>query len=238
MLSFIFIFIIPFFLIFILLFSGKYKDKLLDNYLFFIINNILKVKYKKLNNNKLINKGFIISNHPSIYDIFHDTYYTKSIPISHNLVLKKIPFAILLIIICNRIFIFNRDKKNIDKNELFKNIKCKLNNSKKEYSRCLLYPEGKLIQYNEGIKNIEHLKNNLKFGLLKKIYEDNEYPVQLFITSYKEKVINQFTSEINFNQKIYSKISKPIYPKDYKTFEDFCNAIVKKWYKYYLDTNI
>lgn len=234
----VFLYIIPFFFNILILIFYKFRDKIFDYYLYLIIKHILKVKNIKLNNNELISKGFIISNHQSVYDIFHDLYFTKSIPIAHYLIAFHIPFAIFMIILCNRIFFFNKTGGKIDKTKLFEKIKKKLNQSKKEYSRCLLYPEGIIKIYKKKIESVDELKKNIKYGLLKEIYKDNQYPVQLYITSYKEKVLNHFSFDINFNQNTYTKISKPIYPKNYKTFEDFSNAIVKKWYKYYLDTNI
>jgi hypothetical protein len=231
-------FIIPFLLIPFFIIFNKSADILLDNYLGFIINNILQVNNIKINDRKIIDKGYIIANHCSVYDIFHDVYYTKSVPVADWKILYKLPFTLSLIILCNRIFIFNRDKKNIDRSKLFSNIKSKLNNIKnKEYSRILFYPEGKLFKYDK-LESVDELQGYLKFGLLKKIYEDQLYPVQIYITSYKTKVINEVKYIINFKKNIYSKLSLPIYPSNFSTFEEFRDYICKKWFKYYQQTNL
>ena len=80
----------------------------------------MKVKNIKLNNNNLIPKGFIISNHQSVYDIFHDIYFTKSIPIAHYLISLHIPFAVSMIMFCNRIFFFNKNREKLIKQNYLK----------------------------------------------------------------------------------------------------------------------
>ena len=50
------------------------------------------------------------------------------------------------------------------------------------------------------------------------------------MTKNKELAINEKKLEINFGITLYSTYSKPIYPKDYKSFDEFYNKIAEEWF--------
>jgi hypothetical protein len=95
--------------------------------------------------------------------------------------------------------------------------------------RTLLYPEGTRMSY-KILESKEDIKSKLKIGLIKEIYERNEFPIQIVISSNKENVLNEKKLTINRNVTIKSGISKGIHPKDFNTFEDFLDKICLEWF--------
>jgi hypothetical protein len=215
-------YIFPLFVLILTLINKKNLKKYFEN-----IMKFLNVKHIMLNNNKIKN-GFIISNHSSLFDFIYDTYITDSYNISHIKALLIFP-SIFLVYCSSNIFLFNRN--NCNRKNLHKKILEKIGDSR----TALFYPEGHFKKYNEKI-TVDILRDNLKYGLLKNIYEDGTKPLQIFITINKGKVMGALDfdfCDVNFNKVVFSKFSNPIYPKDYETFELFIDKIINEWIEIY-----
>ena len=83
--------------------------------------------------------------------------------------------------------VFNRN--NTTRGELFNKIEVNMKSGSAK--RVLFYPEGTRLTYNV-LAGKDDIKEKLTFGLLKSIYE-HKLPVQLCITSNKERVVNEKT---------------------------------------------
>lgn len=215
-------FIFPIFISFLTLINKNFLKKYFEN-----IMKFLNVKHILLNNNKIKN-GFIISNHSSLFDFIYDTYITDSYDISHVRALLLFP-TILLGYCSSNVFLFNRN--NCNRKNLHKKILKKIGNNR----TALFYPESFFKKYNEKI-TVDILRDNLKYGLLKNVYEEKNNPIQIFITINKGKVMGALDfdfCDVNFNKVVFSKFSNPIYPKDYETFELFIDKIINEWIKIY-----
>ena len=212
---YIFAFITCFFVIF----DRKYINKYMKNILTF-----LEIKHVILNNNQ-INNGFIISNHVSLFDFIYEIYITDSICMSHYKSLIILP-SIILPQLSNNMFLFNR---NNCKNRL--KLHNQILNKIGEDKTALFYPEGRFKQYKEEI-TYELIEKNLKYGLLKNVYEFGNKPLQILISTNKDKVMGTLEynfCDVNFGITIFSKYSNPIYPKNYSTFELFKEKIINEW---------
>ena len=99
----------------------------------------------------------------------------------------------------------------------------------------LFYPEGFFKKYNEKI-TYELIEKNLKYGLIKNVYEFGNKPLQVLISTNKEKVMGSLKydfCDVNFGKTIFSKYSEPIYPKNFETFELFKDHIINEWVSIY-----
>ena len=89
--------------------------------------------------------------------------------------------------------------------------------------RLIFYPEGTRVKMK--YKNQDEILNKIKYGLLKSLFENDDV-IYLLISINKE-------FPFNFkNMKIYSKLSEPIDPKKFITFEEFYLHITKLWIEY------
>ena len=77
----------------------------------------------------------------------------------------------------------------------------------------------------------DEVKTYLKYGILKCIYEDKAYPVQLQISNDKEIVLCEKTLVVNHGTRVHTHRSKSIHPKDFKTEAEFYDEIAKIWYE-------
>ena len=75
----------------------------------------------------------------------------------------------------------------------------------------MLYPEGTRCKHI-SLKTIDDVKETIKPGLLKSIYENKSYPIQIIISTNKENCFNEKTLSINFGETIKTIIGKPIIP--------------------------
>ena len=181
---------------------------------------------------KLIDEGFILPNHRCFLDLFIDGYVGESIGVGRWLVILGSPFAALLSYIDNRIIFINRGKDS--RNNIY--AKCVFRMNKHKTKRIVFYPEGTRNNYT-SLNSREELKSYIKFGLLKSIYEDKKYPVQLLISNNKEHAFNEKKLTANYGVKIHTKISYAIHPKDYATDVEFFDEIVNVWFECYTETH-
>lgn len=210
--------LIPILLIILELITLK-KLKIYNRYRNFLIENVLDIKHEFIGNRKSIEKGIIISNHKSGFDNLFDSYITNSILLGKNSVKYYHGFFYFLQIINNDILLF--DKYNTNRHKLYTIIKkyMKINNRE----RLIFYPEGTRVKMK--YKNQDEILNKIKYGLLKSLFENDDV-IYLLISINKE-------FPFNFkNMKIYSKLSEPIDPKKFITFEEFYSHITKLWIEY------
>jgi hypothetical protein len=66
--------------------------------------------------------------------------------------------------------------------------------------------------------------------MLKSIYEDNDLPVQIQISSNKEYVFDEKKMHIKYYVDVHTHRSKSIYPKDFATEQAFYDEIARVWY--------
>jgi 1-acyl-sn-glycerol-3-phosphate acyltransferase len=195
------------------------------------IYNVLGVQHK-ITGEKLIDEGFILGNHRSFMDAMFDVYIGETVTLCRGLVILGAPFIVLLSYIDNRVILINRDKDK--RNGVYQ--RCILHINQHQTKRVMFYPEGTRNNYT-SLSSCEELKSYIKFGLLKTIYEDKRYPVQLLISNNKELAFNEKKLFAKYGVKIHTKISKAIHPKDYATEVEFFDDIVNIWFDCYVETH-
>lgn len=195
------------------------------------IYTILGVQHE-ITGEKLIDEGFILGNHRSFMDFIFDGYLGDATGISRQLVILGAPFCALLAYIDNRVIFINRGK---DKRDTVYQ-RCVSHINQYPNKRILFYPEGTRNQYT-SLSSRDELKSYIKFGLLKSIYEDKQYPVQLLISNNKEIAFNEKKLSAKYGVKINTKISKAIHPKDYPSEVEFFDEIVAVWFDCYVETH-
>jgi len=189
---------------------------------------VMSIQQKFIKKEDFIEKGFIFSNHRCWADFAIDNYTMDSSALGRYLAFIMVGFWTVNGIIDNRCLMFTRGKAN---RKYIYNL-CKKNMDKEGYynKRTLLYPEGTRMNY-KILESKEDIKSKLKIGLIKEIYQRNELPIQLIITSNKENVFNEKKLTLNRNVTIKSAISKSIHPKDFDNFEDFLDKISEEWFQ-------
>ena len=174
----------------------------------------------------------MLPNHRSWADFAIDTYMCDGTSVSRYLVIIGIPFCLLMSYIDNRIIFINRGKDK--RSSIYQRCVSHMNQYKSK--RIVVYPEGTRNTYT-SLSSCDELKSYIKFGLLKSIYEDKRYPVQLLISNNKERAFNEKKLSANYGVKIHTKISKAIHPKDFATDVEFFDEIVKLWFDCYVETH-
>ena len=132
-------------------------------------------------------------------------------------------FVGLLQVLENRVIRFSRG--NTSREYLYNLIDNYLENNDRNV---FLYPEGTRCKHSI-LSTIEDVKKTIKPGLLKSIYENKKYPIQIFISTNKEKCFNEKTFEISFGQTIKTSIGKEIHPTNFNSFDEFFDAICIDW---------
>ena len=205
--------------------NTTYSENITKKVLKHLNSNILY-----LNNNKIIESGFILANHRCSFDFIFDPHITKSSIIGRYKAVFYTFFLSILGIIENRVIpmqqIFGRGYIfDMTKNHLEKYTTNGYN------KRITFYPEGARLNHTK----IEKIENCIKPGLLKSIYEYNKKSIQIIMTKNKEKVYNEFTFDVNYNVNLPIYISNEIKPSDFTTFEEFYKFVCEEWYKIFND---
>ncbi len=188
---------------------------------------MLGIKKEFIGDQRCIDNGFIIPNHRTFTDFYYDAYVCKGSVVGRTLAAVVIMFYGLLAIIDKRIIIIDRTNK---RDITFAKIMTHRNSNDEYAKRTIFYPEGTRLKH-KSLASVEEAKQTLKPGLLKSIYEYKIKPVQLMITSNKEKVLDEKRLEMNYGIKLITKFSKPIYPSTYTDFDAFYDQIANEWYK-------
>ena len=192
-----------------------------------LLKQLLGINQLTLKGSNLIDKGFILCNHRSIFDIPFDPYTTESTTVGRIGACLFGNMASLLGVFSGRGIWFSRG--NTDRNQLMNMLLERMNGDKPYNKRMLFYPEGTRKTY-KILHGPDEIKKMIRKGLLKSIYQHKKLPVQLFITANKDYPMNLRTFTARYGVITISKVGSPIYPDDYKTFEEFLNAICISWY--------
>ena len=174
----------------------------------------------------LIEQGYILANHRSWFDFVFDTTLSKATVLGRREAVWAVYFSAYLGYLDNRVISFTRGKET--RQELFSRIKQHMNHT--EYKRILFWPEGTRLKHTH-LESAEDAKSYLKFGLLKCIYEDKQFPVQLQISNNKEIVFDEKRLHIQYGVSVNTHRSKSIHPKDFATEQLFYDEIAKVWYE-------
>ena len=234
--SFIFFYVLFMLLVpIVFLLIGIFQKKNYSQYINkIILFNILDIQVNFIKKEKKIN-GFILSNHRSWLDFSYDNYFMNSTPLGRTLAFWGMAFWGLLKYKENRTIAFNR--KGANRKKIYQLCKNHLNSNSNFNQRILFYPEGTRMKYSV-LESANDLKSKLKIGLLKEIYDNKEYPVQILISSNKEKAFNEKKFHFARGVKINSAMSQGIHPKDYGTFEEFMDKISEEWYQLWRMTHL
>ena len=196
------------------------------------IYDILGVKHNIVYDSPIIEHGFLLANHRSFMDAHMDSLISNSALVNRYMVILGAPVFVLLAYLENRVIFINRGKDKRD------NVYTKCVSHMLKYNtRIVIYTEGTRNSYS-SLNSEDDLRNYIKFGFLKSVYEDKLYPVQLQISSNKEKAFNEKKMSLAFGVKINTRISKPIHPKDFSTETEFFNEIIRVWYDCYKTTHV
>jgi 1-acyl-sn-glycerol-3-phosphate acyltransferase len=195
------------------------------------IYTVLGIQHQ-ITGEKLIDEGFVLGNHRGFIDCTIDMFVSNTVMISRGLTILVAPFMQLLAYADNRTIVINRGKDN--RHNVYSRCVSHINHY--EYKRIIFYPEGTRNTYT-SLSSREELKSYIKFGLLKSIYEDKRYPVQLLISNNKELAFNEKKLTANYGVNIHTKISPAIHPKDFTTETEFFDEIVRVWFDCYQETH-
>ncbi len=196
----------------------------------YIVFDVLKIKLYKTNDIALIDTGYILANHRSWFDFALDPLLADSAIVGRRLAYIPVIWGALLGITERRFFWFIRGKEN--RTELFLRIKNHLSIRK----RILFFPEGTRMKYTQ-LSSPDEVKTYLKYGILKEIYRDKMYPIQIQISSNKELVFNEKKLHIKHGIEVRTHRTKAIYPMDYESEQEFYNEIAKEWYNAWVATH-
>lgn len=221
--------ILPFFIILI----KPFHSIDFQTYITYVINTVLQVKQRISADAVLIEQGYILANHRSWTDFVFDTMMSQGSIIGRREAFWAVWFSYCLGYLDNRTVSFTRGAET--RQELFTRIKQHMGITK--YKRILFFPEGTRLKYTH-LGSPDDVKTYLKYGMLKCIYEDKQFPVQLQISNNKEVLVDEKRLHIQYGVHVNTHRSKPIYPKDYATEQLFYDEIAAVWYECWKITHL
>lgn len=225
----IYVQILPFFIILI----KPFHSIDFQTYSIFVVCNVLGVKQCISTDAPLIEQGYILANHRSWTDFVFEPMMSCSTIVARKEAFWAVWFSYCLGYLDNRTVGFTRGAET--RQELFARIKQHMGITK--YKRILFFPEGTRLKYTQ-LNSADEVKTYLKYGLLKCIYEDKQFPVQLQISNNKELVFDEKRLHIRYGVPVNTHRSKPIYPKDYATEQLFYDEIAAVWYECWKITHL
>ena len=208
--------ILPFYIIIFTLFMSE--TNVYKSYTSFMINNVFQVRFEILNPREKIEKGIFISNHNSGFDNMYDSFLTDATLLARSNVKYYHGLYYVIQKMYDMIYLF--DNKSLNRHETYIEIDNHMNKTGKNI---IYYPEGTRVRtpYN----NVDELKSKIKYGLLKSIYENKKYKVQLFLSTNKNAPFN------GKKEKIISTYSKSFDSNDYDSFKTYSDDILKNWFE-------
>jgi 1-acyl-sn-glycerol-3-phosphate acyltransferase len=158
----------------------------------------------------------IASNHRTFADFFIDSSLAGYVThLSRWMVALVLPMTALYAFFTGRVLFFWRGHtKRID---LQKQI---LTHQKNHPFPTIFYPEQHRSIAKESLP--------LRHGVLKICYENN-MPIQIMITSNKEKIFNEKTGDIGWNIRCHFGITEPLIPKNFSEYQLFFEAFEQQW---------
>jgi len=202
-----------------------YGNEINTMYYKFCNDYFFKIKLITTKDSEYIQSGFILANHRSIFDLFIDLYLSNATVIARRFAYFGVLPLSLLYEFTQGVIMIIRGKDT--RQQIYQKIKNKM---KIKSGKVIFFPEGSRLRYTT-LNSSDDVKTYLKYGILKEIYNDKEnLPVQLQISSNKEHVINERIFKICNNIVVKTHITKPIYPADFQTEQEFYDSIAKEWY--------
>tara|TARA_Y100000591_G_scaffold571_1_gene522 strand:+ start:800 stop:1576 length:777 start_codon:yes stop_codon:yes gene_type:complete len=199
-----------------------------------IIKILLGTKQITLPGSNKIEKGFILCNHRSIFDIPYDPYMMDAFTVGRTGACLFGNMASVLGIFSNRGLWFNRGSTS--RHKLMDMIINRLNSPNTKLKRVVFYPEGTRKKYRI-LWGKDDVKNIIKKGLIKSIYEHKKIPVQNYISANKEYPMSLMPFRAKPGITIISKLGDPIYPDDFDTFDSFLDYICNDWFELWYETH-
>lgn len=199
-----------------------------------ILKLLLRTKQITLPGSDKIEKAFILCNHRSIFDIPYDPYMMDAFTVGRTGACLFGNMASVLGIFSNRGLWFNRGSTT--RHKLMQMIIERLNSPYTKFKRVVFYPEGTRKKY-KILWGHHHVKDIMKKGLIKSIYEYKKIPVQIYISANKEFPMSLSPFGANPGVTIVSKLGYPIYPDDFDTFESFFDYISNEWFELWYETH-
>jgi hypothetical protein len=197
-----------------------------QHYMKGVIRHGLQIDHSIVCKEPFVHKGFILANHRSWADFVVDQCVANASILGRRLGFLAVPFPTLLSSLDNRCVIFIRGQDS--RSAIYQ--KCVDHIANSSYKRIVMFPEGTRMSYLT-LESVSDAKTYLKFGLLKEIYKDQTFPVQIMISNNKEVVFNKKKMTIQYGVKVKTLLSKAIYPRDYPDESAFFDAIAKEWYE-------
>jgi hypothetical protein len=195
---------------------------------FFLRMLNVKVNDISAKDSRRIQCGFVLFNHRSFCDFAIDPELGQTTLVSRYSVLFVLPVLCLLDIIDERIFFIHRGK--VDRIRLYALCRAYMRRGGRYSTKIGIYPEGTRRQHLV-LHSVDEVKSMLKPGFLKSIWEnrDDELPLQIVISSNKEKCFSEKSFEVSFSETIVTCRGSVIYPSWFSSFEDFYDAICSEW---------
>ena len=101
---------------------------------------------------------------------------------------------------------------------------------KTQPSNVLFYPEGTRMQHLT-LASVDDAIATLKPGLLWLIYSKQQYPVQVLVSSNKERALNECAWSIRLGVTIHTYVGRVLHPRDIESFDGFMHAIASQWHE-------
>jgi len=167
----------------------------------------------------------ILANHRSFCDFVIDNHLTCATAVGRLSVSYVMLVAGALQVWENRIVRFHRGKTR--KEELYERIDAYLQRNPRQ--NILLYPEGTRRRHT-SLASVEDAMSTLKPGLLWMIYQKCQYPVQVLVSSNKERALDERAWTVRLGVPIRTYVGAVLHPSDFASFELFMDAIASQWY--------
>ena len=204
-----------------------------QRYIQYLVERAFSIKLHVTSDQPLIERGYILANHRSWTDFILDPFVAKSSVVGRMAGFLAVFFGSCLYHADSRIISFRRGIET--RQAIFTKMKQHMNHSK--YKRILIFPEGSRMKYTY-LASADEVKTYLKFGVLKCIYDDKQFPVQLQISNNKEKAMDEKRLCVNYGVPIHTHHSKSIHPKDFATEQAFYDEIANVWYECWKITHL
>ena len=167
----------------------------------------------------------ILANHRSWADFGLDNALSNSTSIARMAVPFALLFTGLLLVLECRLILLNRGR--VSKESLYEKMQAHMQIHERNV---ILYPEGKRMAHMQ-LSSVREALSTLKPGLLWMIYTKGEYPVQVVISSNKERLVNEKHWTVRPGVTIRTYVGQILHPRQYDSFESFMSAIALQWHE-------
>lgn len=178
----------------------------------------------------IIERGYVLPNHRSFFDFAYDPMMCRGTVVGRGLAYLAVFFyAVLHYLSDNTPIVIFRDWNT--RQQVFQKMVNYLQTASENVSRVVVYIEGTRRRHLT-IDSPENARSYMKMGVLRSIYDDsNNYPCQVVISSNKELVFDEKSLSLNRHIRVRTHVSRPIFARDYQTFDEFVDAISVQWHK-------